>query len=186
MTFNESDVQRDTSGRFDHKVGSASGVELPVTQAQKIKDIPLREPFLMYPGRETDLDNGDIIEWMEETGVTGRAVYIGQRYADDGKGPTQHRYSVTLERDGKTMEVPYSTGLAWDEAPSAGLVIDSLVADAQLHSEGKRSFVSMLESEGTPSVKAAWQYTELADQTRQFREFAGDDFARLTGIEDRP
>lgn len=175
MTFNEANVNRETDGKFGTKEGSAPAITL--NGPQKIADIPERETFELYPGRETDLDNSDVLTWMEERGVKTTAIYTGKRYSNDGKGPLQHRYSVTLEKDGETLEVPFSTGIGWDEAPSAGIVVETLISDAQLHREGKRSFISMME--GMPSGQAEWEYTKLAASARQFRDFVGEDFDRL-------
>lgn len=177
MTFNEADVNRDGSGKFDTKEGSAPSITL--SSAQRIEDLPIRERFEMFPGRETDLDNSDVLTWLEEKDVKATAIYTGQRYADDGKGPLQHRYSVTLERDGQTLDVPYSTGIGWDTAPSAGDVVETLISDAHLHSEGKRSFVDMMKDTGMPEWAADWEFKKLTSSVRHFRDFAGDDYERL-------
>lgn len=177
MTFNEADVNRDKGGKFDTKEGSPPTITL--TGPQNIADIPKRETFELYPGRETDLDNGDVLTWLEERGVKTTAIYTGERYANDGKGPLQHRYSVTFEKDGKTLETPFSTGTGWDTAPSAGLVMESLISDAQLYNEGKRSFISMMEDSGMGESAAGYEFNKLAHSTRQLRDFAGDDYDRL-------
>ena len=178
MTFNEANVNRETDGKFGTKEGSAPGITL--TRAQRIEDLPQRERFEMYPGRETDLDNGDVLTWLEEQNVKTTAIYTGKRYANDGKGPLQHRYSVTFEKeDGQTLDVPFSTGTGWDTAPCAGNVMEALISDAQLYSEGKSTFVSMMKDSGMHGLEADWQWTKLAASTRQFRDFAGDDYDRL-------
>lgn len=175
MTFNEADVNRDKGGKFDTKEGSAPTITL--SGPQNISDLTPREAFDMFPGRETDLDNGDVLTWMEERGVKATAIYTGQRYSNDGKGPLQHRYSVTFEKDGETLETPFSTGTGWDTAPSAGVVMETLISDAQLHREGKRNFISMMED--TPTVQAEWEFKKLSASARQFRDFVGDDYDRL-------
>lgn len=183
MTFNEHDVNRERDGKFAAKQGSMSDVSL--RRPQNISDIPQREPFTLYPGVETDLDNGGIIEWMDENGVEATAIYTGQRYADDGNGRLEHRYSVTLRRDnGETMTTPFSTGTGWTTVPSAGVIVDSLVSDAQFHrTEGRRGFVSMLTENGTSKSAADYEYTKFIHSVRRFEKFAGDGYQRLVDQE---
>lgn len=112
--------------------------------------------------------------------ITATVTRSNHTPPEDFAGATS--WNVTLKRgepgvDYDELRVPFYTGSAWTEPPTALDVLTCLASDACGY-ENARDFEEWASEYGydTDSRRAERLYNQVGNQTEKLRDFLGDDF----------
>lgn len=116
---------------------------------------------------------------IEEKNVTAEANY-SDRYNEEF--PNSTSWDVTLHYQRRQMTVPFYTGSAITENPTAYDVLYCLISDADVENYDFEEWAENLGYD-TDSRKAEKTYNQCVAQTKKLHKFLGDDYELFTSVD---
>lgn len=117
-----------------------------------------------------------LTDWAKARSVTTDWTTHGYHLDEDGW--EHQRWTFTLTLDGRELIVPFRTGTAWEEVPSAAVVLSAIRSDAEAGVEDFEEFCANFGYD-TDSRKAYATWEECREAGRKLDEWIVSDEDRL-------